>query len=532
MKNISLLLLALLCGFISFAQSPQAFKYQAVARNNAGNTLNSQAVSFRISILAGSAAGAAVYSETHPVTTNSFGLANLEIGNGSTVSGTFEDIDWGNNTYYLKIEMDENGGTSYALMGTSQLHSVPYSMHSETTSDNTRWLKNSTNLYYLNGLVGIGTTVPSYPLDISQTGSSFIRTKSSTSFAGLIIDKGSTSQRGYLIYRTANSDKWFAGLSGDDNYSLSTSYIPDGKFYIESTGNVGIGTTSPDANLEVSDASGEAQIRLTRSSSSVAAVLGFYTGTSSTWSIHAGSGSNNMFIRRGSGNSTGNLGLMTNGGFVGIGTSTPARTLDVHGSWKTARLTSTASGAMLEFVSTTADDWAITTWAGRMVLLSSDDDFVTKADEYNFSINSFYPQSTNTKTLGTDGTRWSDVYSVDGFFSGNVGIGTTDLASGYKLSVDGKIMCEELRVDMSAGWPDYVFGNEYTLLPIKELDAFIQANGHLPNIPPAKEIQEAGLEVGEMQRLMMEKIEELSLYIIEQQKEIDALKGQIHKNQE
>ncbi len=84
---------------------------------------------------------------------------------------------------------------------------------------------------------------------------------------------------------------------------------------------------------------------------------------------------------------------------------------------------------------------------------------------------------------------------------------------------------------MSDDWPDYVFAADYKLISLKELDTFIQDNGHLPNIPNAETIQESGLDVGEMQRLIIEKIEELSLYIIQQQKEIEKLKRQINKSQ-
>ncbi len=102
-------------------------------------------------------------------------------------------------------------------------------------------------------------------------------------------------------------------------------------------------------------------------------------------------------------------------------------------------------------------------------------------------------------------------------------------ADGYRLSVDGKIMCEEVRVSLQDDWPDYVFHKNYDLLSVGRLEKYIDANGHLPNIPSSEAIENSGLEVGEMQRLMMEKIEELTLYIIEQQKHIEELEGKIDK---
>ncbi len=98
--------------------------------------------------------------------------------------------------------------------------------------------------------------------------------------------------------------------------------------------------------------------------------------------------------------------------------------------------------------------------------------------------------------------------------------------STYKLGVGGRIICEELKVKLqSAGWPDYVFAKNYKLKPLEEVEKFIKINHHLPNIPAAQTIEKDGLEVGEMQRRMMEKIEELTLYMIDLKKEIEVLKA-------
>jgi hypothetical protein len=84
-------------------------------------------------------------------------------------------------------------------------------------------------------------------------------------------------------------------------------------------------------------------------------------------------------------------------------------------------------------------------------------------------------------------------------------------------------------VNLVADWPDYVLQDDYKLMPLHELREFIKANGHLPNVPPASEIEGSGIDVGAMQKLMMEKIEELSFYILQQQEEIDALKAKLDK---
>ena len=112
------------------------------------------------------------------------------------------------------------------------------------------------------------------------------------------------------------------------------------------------------------------------------------------------------------------------------------------------------------------------------------------------------------------------------FKNGDVFIGTTDFVkgAGYKLRVGGKIFSEEVRVQLQSAWPDYVFEKNYKKLSLAELEKYLQANKHLPNIPSAKEVEATGQNVGEIQRKMLEKIEELSLYIIELKKEIDDLK--------
>jgi hypothetical protein len=128
-------IISMLIGSSVFAQSPEAFKYQAIARDAGGNVLANQNVSLKISILKTSDTGTPVYVETHTVTTNSFGLINLNIGTGTLVSGDFSTIDWANDKYYLKVEMDPAGGTSYQAMGTSQLLSVPYALYAKSTGN-------------------------------------------------------------------------------------------------------------------------------------------------------------------------------------------------------------------------------------------------------------------------------------------------------------------------------------------------------------------------------------------------------------
>lgn len=110
---------------------------------------------------------------------------------------------------------------------------------------------------------------------------------------------------------------------------------------------------------------------------------------------------------------------------------------------------------------------------------------------------------------------------------GRVCIGTTTAATGYALSVNGKAACTEVLVDNTADWPDYVFSDEYDLMSLEELEKSIKTNNHLPGIPSASEVEENGILLGEMQKNLLEKIEELTLYTIEQDKQIQELQVQI-----
>ncbi len=132
MKKLSLISGFLLISVLLLSQSPSKFNYQAVIRDASGNEIINQLVSIQISLLQTTATGASVYVEQFKPTTNDFGLITLEIGTGTVQSGVFANIDWTSGPYFLKIEVDEAGGSSYVEIGTSQLLSVPYALHAET----------------------------------------------------------------------------------------------------------------------------------------------------------------------------------------------------------------------------------------------------------------------------------------------------------------------------------------------------------------------------------------------------------------
>lgn len=135
MKRIILLALLVVAGtMIIWSQVPQAMNYKAVAKDDWGVALPNKTITLRFTILQGSETGSIVYQETHTTVTTKFGLMDVEIGKGTTVISSFDLIDWSTGVYYIRIEMDPNGGTNFRLEDPGhQLLSVPYALFAETS---------------------------------------------------------------------------------------------------------------------------------------------------------------------------------------------------------------------------------------------------------------------------------------------------------------------------------------------------------------------------------------------------------------
>ena len=113
---------------------------------------------------------------------------------------------------------------------------------------------------------------------------------------------------------------------------------------------------------------------------------------------------------------------------------------------------------------------------------------------------------------------------------GKLSIGTETLPpADYKLAVAGKIIAEELNIKLKSSWPDYVFEEGYKIGTLEGLDSYIKANKHLPDMPTAKDIESKGLALGEIVRLQQQKIEELTLHLIEKDKELNKERERINK---
>lgn len=113
------------------------------------------------------------------------------------------------------------------------------------------------------------------------------------------------------------------------------------------------------------------------------------------------------------------------------------------------------------------------------------------------------------------------------FPNGNVGIGTSD-TKGYKFAVNGDAIFTKIKVKLFSAWPDHVFAKGYQLPPLAEVEKYIQKNRHLEGVPPAAEVEKEGVDVAQNQAALLKKIEELTLYIIEQNKRIESLERKIN----
>lgn len=193
-KFTAILLFISLLSLNVYAQVPQGFNFQAIARGTDGLPLINQELSVRISVLEGSESGTATYVETHTLTTNAAGLLQLVIGQGTPVETSFSDINWSGFDNYVKLEIDPAGGSEFEELGTSQLLSVPYAILAENV---------------VNGGSGSGGFPLEITLNTADADSSFI-----------INIEGGTTAKPFQVFSKStglNGAVWGEAISDESN---------------------------------------------------------------------------------------------------------------------------------------------------------------------------------------------------------------------------------------------------------------------------------------------------------------------------
>jgi len=323
----------------------------------------------------------------------------------------------------------------------------------------------------------------------------------------------------------------------------------------ESTGNAGIGTTTPAQRLEILT-NGASNLQLTNNWDVLgpAGAIKFNMAGTEIGAIEvertvaAGRLSAlKFFVRSGSGVTTEAM-RIDHAANIGIGTTTPLARLHITGPQGTPSAKFTVANipeadAYLSFENATNTTDNYIPWirgksslAGRPFGLfltgEADDVAPTSTDAFAGAI-VLDGRSKNASKLNNNNVVMINSYGqnlVAFKADGSVGIGATD-TKGYKLAVNGNAIFTKVKVEPFAGWPDYVFSEDYALPSLAVVEKYINEHKHLPGIPTAAAVEKDGLDVGEMNMQLLQKIEELTLYIIQLRKDSEVQKQMIRELQ-
>ena len=375
----------------------------------------------------------------------------------------------GNYSYNSKYRIELNGGPTETL----NLHHVDF--------DDQLILSKTGN-------VGIGKA-PSEKLDVGGIARIYdgnpilkLQTNSNSSAVAGTIEFNSLSNANYA---KIGFSQGALKLSGRENTGFLLNDL------VLDNNNVGINNSTPDTKLHII---GGQSVGLSASQNGY-----IMNGTSTSANLVMGSSS--IQARNGTANAA-QLNLQASGGNTYIGSSVDiAGTVDIGGQ-------------------TNIYDYTKIHGDGQIFAIDGNNPHM--AFYQNGVYKTFLEQNGSGFTIGVNSgnLRLSP--------TGQVSIGAVNnSASQYRLTVDGKMICEEVKVELFGNWPDYVFSEDYKMNSLHDLEKFISLNKHLPNIPSATTVAKEGIELGDMNKKLLEKIEELTLYLIEQNKRIEALEKEI-----
>ncbi len=294
-------------------------------------------------------------------------------------------------------------------------------------------------------------------------------------------------------------------FTGND-FSISNNYGGaqyNGIFHISaSTRNVGIGTTSPNGNLHI--VGSRASMMVQNTNAGDWSFLRVQGSGSNLWDI-AQFGNNDFLEFRPNGGDVNRV-VIKQSGNVGIGTISPSQKLEVNGSIlqnaeNTALGVDNIGDSRLGFIKKAGLGPVLASSSGSPIVFSQSN------------------QSGIYTNIG--GSILTERMRIDA--TGNVGIGTTQ--PDQKLTVNGTVHATRVKIETTVPGPDYVFEKSYSLPSLDEVKSYIDKNKHLPEVPSAKEMEAKGIDVGEMNMLLLKKVEELTLYVIELKKELNELKS-------
>jgi len=388
--------------------------------------------------------------------------------------------------------------------------------------------------------VGIGTTAPAARLDVKTT-SNYVGQFNGASPMYIGLFEGDV-YRGYIgSYSGAAEDVDIGTGAGNVTGKVHLAIQSSPRLTVNSSGQVGIGTTNPAHLFHVNGGD------LFVESSSGKIILGYEVGGSQWRMGTTGAGADIRWYTWNGTTETPKHYFQQNG-YVGINTGIPVPIAQLE----VVSIGTTSSTNVFALRASSGDTIMRVRSDGRMGIGYNGTTYGRTINLGGTGIN-FY--TSNEAAFGgaifptdTSLILWSNSnannYLVFQPSWGNTGIGTytpnakfhlngaqlignnsARIATGYSLSVDGKIMCEQIDVANSTTWPDYVFEDNYPLLPIYELEQKLRKEKHLPNVPSAVEIDRNGINLGRMSAALLEKVEEQSLYIIQLKKENDNLEA-------